>query len=107
MNNNRSTTLLDIGDITYIETDGVGRGCILHMLSGKMYGDSASLSEYENKLGPQGFYRIHKTCLVQLRYVESIFPWASNGFALRVRGTNAVLPIGRDRVRELRRLLNI
>lgn len=104
---NRSTTLLDVSDITYVETDGVGRGCILHTLSGKTYNDGVSLSEYESRLSAQGFYRIHKTCLVQLRYVDSIFPWTSNGFALRVRGTSSVLPIGRDRVRELRRMLNI
>ena len=92
---------------TYIETDGVGRGCILHTLGGKSYNGSTSLSEYETRLGTQEFYRIHKTCLVQLRYIESIFPWSSNGFALRVRGSSTVLPIGRDRVRELRRLLSI
>ena len=107
MSSNRSTTLLDAEEITYIETDGVGRGCILHTLGGKSYNGSTSLSEYETRLGTQEFYRIHKTCLVQLRYIESIFPWSSNGFALRVRGSSTVLPIGRDRVRELRRLLSI
>lgn len=90
-----------------VETDGVGRGCVLHTLSGKTYSDGTSLGEYEGKLSGQGFYRIHKTCLVHLKYVESIFPWSSNGFALRVRGENTVLPISRDRVRELRRLLDI
>lgn len=107
VSSNRSTTLLDLSDITCIETDGVGRGCVLHTLSGKTYNDSVSLSEYESRLGAQGFYRIHKTCLVQLRYVDSIFPWASNGFALRMRGASTVLPISRDRMRELRRLLSI
>lgn len=107
VSSNRSTTLLNAEEITYIETDGVGRGCILHTLGGKSYNGSTSLSEYETRLGTQDFYRIHKTCLVQLRYIESIFPWSSNGFALRVRGSSTVLPIGRDRVRELRRLLSI
>ena len=107
VNSNRSTVLLDTDEITYVETDGVGRGCVLHTLSGKTYSDGTSLGEYEAKLTGQGFYRIHKTCLVHLKYVESIFPWSSNGFALRVRGENTVLPISRDRVRELRRLLDI
>lgn len=107
VNSNRSTTLLDTDEITYIETDGVGRGCILHTISGRSYPDTTSLGEYEGKLGKQDFYRIHKTCIVQLRYIESIFPWTGNGFALRVRGTDSVLPISRERVRELRRRLNI
>ena len=107
MSSNRSITLLDIDEITHIETDGVGRGCVIHTTSGKTYNGSTSLGEYEGRLAGQAFYRIHKTCLVQLRYVESIFPWTGSGFALRVHGTGSVLPIGRERVRELRRRLSI
>lgn len=103
VNSNRSTTLLDTDEITYIETDGIGRGCILHTISGKSYPDTTSLGEYESRLGEQDFYRIHKTCLVHLRYIVSIFPWTGNSFVLRVRGTDSVLPISR----ELRRRLNI
>ena len=104
---NRHTTLLDVEDVTYIETDGSGRGCILHTLSGEEYADNASMSEYESRLASQGFYRIHKTCLVQLKYIQDIFPWNNSSFALRVRGSSTVLPISRDRVKELRRWLNI
>ena len=107
VSSNRSTTLLDIDEITHIETDGVGRGCVIHTTSGKTYNDSTSLGEYEGRLAGQAFYRIHKTCLVHLRYIVSIFPWTGNSFALRVRSTDSVLPISRERVRELRRRLNI
>lgn len=107
VNSNRSTTLIDVEEISYIETDGVGRGCLIHTVSDKCYSDNTTLGEYESRLSRQEFYRIHKTCLVHLRYVESIFPWTGNGFALRVRGSSSVLPISRDRVRELRKLLNI
>ena len=102
-----STTLLDTEDITYIETDGVGRGCVIHTISGKRYNDSTPLGEYETRLEGEQFYRVHKTSLVHLKYVDSIFPWTGNGFALRVRGEDTVLPISRDRVRELRRRLSI
>lgn len=107
ISSNRHTILLDIGDVTYIETDGSGRGCLIHTISGEQYADNSPMSEYESRLGGQGFYRIHKTCLVQLRYIQDIFPWNNNSFALRVRGSSDPLPIGRDRVKELRRRLNI
>lgn len=107
VSSNRHTTLLDINDITYIETDGSGHGCVLHTLSGERYSDSSSLSDYESRLSSQGFYRTHKTCLVQLKYISDIFPWNGNSFAFRVRGSSEVLPIGRDKVKELRRRLNI
>ncbi len=103
----RHTTFIDVDEVSYIETDGAGRGCVLHTLSGETYTDGATLSDYEGRLAGQGFYRIHKTCLVRLKYVQDIFPWNNSGFALRVRGCAEVLPIGRDRVKELRRRLSI
>ncbi len=107
ISSNRHTTLLDVSDVTYIETDGSGRGCVLHTLSGDAYTDSTSMSDYESRLADQGFYRTHKTCLVQLKYIQDIFPWNNSSFTLRVRGSSTVLPIGQDRVKELRRRLNI
>ena len=80
---------------------------MLHTRDGNSYTDGSSLTDFENRLTGQGFCRVHKTCLVQLRYVQDIFPWKNSGFALRVRGCPTVLPIGRERVRELRRRLNI
>lgn len=107
VSSNRHTILLDLSEITYIETDGSGRGCVLHTLTGESYPDNSSMSDYENRLDDQGFYRIHKTCLVQLKHIQDIFPWNNSSFALRVRGSASVLPIGRDRVKELRRRLSI
>ena len=106
ISSNRHTILLDVEEVTYIETDGSGRGCRIHTLSGEEYPDNSPMSEYESRLVAQGFYRIHKTCLVQLSHIQDIFPWNNSSFALRVRGSSAALPIGRDRVKELRRHLN-
>lgn len=103
----RHTILLDVDEICYIETDGSGRGCLIHTLSGETYPDNSPMSDYENRLTGQGFYRIHKTCLVQLKHIQDIFPWTNNGFALRTKGSPAPLPIGRERIKELRRRLNI
>lgn len=107
ISSNRHTILLDVDEITYIETDGSGRGCVLHTLSGEEYTDNSPMAEYESRLDGQGFYRIHKTCLVRLKYIQDIFPWNNSSFALRVRGSSSPLPIGRDRVKELRRRLRI
>ena len=89
------------------ETGSLCRGCVIHTIFGKQYNDSTPLGEYETRLEGEQFYRVHKTSLVHLKYVDSIFPWTGNGFALRVRGEDTVLPISRDRVRELRRRLSI
>lgn len=106
ISSNRHTILLDVDAITYIETDGSGRGCVLHTLTGEQYADNSPMSDFENRL-KERFCRIHKTCLVNLAHIQDIFPWNNNSFALRVRGSGATLPIGRDRVKELRRRLSI
>lgn len=103
----RHTVFLDVSDISYIETDGAGRGVVLHTLGRETYSDSSSLAEYEARLKDRGFYRIHRTCLVQLNYIQDIFPWSGSSFALRMRGSEAVLSIGRDRIKELRKRLHI
>ncbi len=103
---NRHTILLDLDTILYIETDGSGRSCIVHTTE-ENYTDNSTLSEYETRLSGRGFYRIHKTCLVQLKYIQDIFAWTNNGFALRMQGLSNVLPIGRDRLKGLRQRLEI
>ena len=102
----RRTVLLNLDSILYIETDGSGRGCILHTLE-ERYNDNTTLGEYESRLSPYGFYRIHKTCLVQLKHIQDIFSWTNNGFALRMQGRSDILPIGRERLKGLRQRLEI
>ena len=103
----RHTILLSLDDITYIESQGAGKRCVIHTVSGKSYDDSTSLGVYEERLRNKRVYRIHKTCLVHLKYVQDIFPWSGSDFALRVRGSNTELPIGRDRLKGLRASLHI
>lgn len=103
----RHTILLSLDDITYIESQGAGKRCVIHTVSGESYDDSTSLGVYEERLRNKRFYRIHKTCLVHLKYVQDIFPWSGSDFALRVRGSNTELPIGRDRLKGLRASLHI
>ena len=105
--NQRHTLLLDLNEITYIESHGSGKRCIIHTLSGDEYSDNTALGVYEERLRSRRFYRIHKTCLVHLKYVQDIFPWSGSDFALRVRGSAAELPIGRERLKGLRANLHI
>lgn len=104
---NRHTTLIDVDSIVYIETSGSDRHCILHAANGKEYVTTTPLSGYEARLAPLGFFRIHKTCLVQLKLIQDIFPWSNSGFGLHMKGCDCVLPIGRDRVKKLREQLDL
>lgn len=104
---NRHTTLLDMERIVYIETSGADRHCILHTVDKSTYSTTVPLGTYEAQLSPHGFFRIHKTCLVQLKLIRDIFPWSNSGFGLHMQGFPAVLPIGRERVKRLRERLRL
>lgn len=100
----RKIVLLDIDNIDYIETSQ--RGCIIHTRNGD-FTDSNCIKKYSEKLVEPRFFRIHKSYLVNLDQVEEIFPWHNNGFALKISGYNAALPIGREKIKNLKRIFNI
>lgn len=102
VNKERESRLIDIDTVAYIETDGQGRGCVIHTVRGG-YRSNQYLSEYEKKLEEKGFFRIHKSYLVNLKYIVSIFPWEGGRFAIRLKGfEKTVLPVGREKIRQLR-----
>lgn len=105
INVSRTFILLDIEQIVYIET--AGRSCIIHTTS-RDYRENQLLGEYEKRLSSKGFFRIHKSYLVNLNYIAEMFPWANNSLALKLQGfETAILPIGREKVKHLRQLLGI
>ena len=101
----RKTIFLDISQIAYIETSG--RCCTIHTFCGD-FTENLLFGEYERKLAPCGFFRIHKSYLIQLDYVTELFPWASNSLALKIQGfENQILPVSREKVCQLKQLLHL
>ena len=105
INVNRPIVMLDIPQIVYIETSG--RSCIIHTAT-RAYTENQLLGEYEKRLAPHGFFRIHKSYLVNLGYITEMFPWANNSLAVKMQGfEKEILPVGREKVKNLRQLLGI
>lgn len=105
INTNRKTIFVDIDQIAYVET--AGRGCILHSTRGD-YTENQLLGELEKKLASYGFFRIHKSYLVNLSAITELFPWANSSLALRMQGfEHEILPVARDKVKVLRQFLNV
>ena len=105
INVNRTIVMLDIPQIVYIETSG--RSCIIHTAT-RDYTENQLLGEYEKRLAPHGFFRIHKSYLVNLGYITEMFPWANNSLAVKMQGfEKEILPVGREKVKNLRQLLGI
>ncbi len=102
---NHSIRFLDVSQIIYGETQG--RGTLIHTKTGNCEVNQL-LGDLEKKLQPYGFFRIHKSYLVNLEYITEIFPWTGNGLALKLKGyENIVLPVGREKLKTLKQILNI
>lgn len=74
------------------ETGSLCRGCVIHTIFGKQYNDGTPLGEYETRLEGEQFYRVHKTSLVHLKYVDSIFPWTGNALPCECGGRTPFCP---------------
>jgi ABC-type branched-subunit amino acid transport system ATPase component len=69
-------------------------------------GKTTAIECLEQKLDPRGFIRIHRATLLNLTYVDEIHSWFAGGVVVRLKDEKRTeLPVARDRVRALKRLL--
>lgn len=101
----RGILFLEIGQIVYAET--AGHGCVVHTTS-KSYEINQLLGELEKKLTDYGFFRIHKSYLVNLSFISELFAGSGNGLSVHMKGYESQeLPVGREKLKTLKQLLKI
>jgi two-component system, LytTR family, response regulator len=71
--------IIEIPKISYCESEG--SYTVIHFDDGKKIMVSKNLKEYDDMLNDQGFYRIHKSFLINLSYVER-FEKGEGGFVV-------------------------
>jgi two-component system, LytTR family, response regulator LytT len=71
------------------------------------YETKTPLKELESRLQSFGFFRIHKSYLVNLDYVTRMTPWFNGAFQLQVEGREEKLSVSRNYVKNLRMRLEI
>ena len=96
---------LEIAQIVYAETDG--HGCVVHTTS-RSYEVNQLLGELEKKLADFGFFRIHKSYLINLPFISELFAGSGNGLSVHMKGYESrELPVGREKLKTLKQLLKI
>lgn len=73
----------------------------------KVYETKLPLKEVEQRLKGYSFFRIHKSYLVNLRYIERLTPWFNGAYQLELRGKDEKLSVSRNYVKELRKQLEL
>ncbi|MDH6372206.1 ABC-2 type transport system ATP-binding protein [Paenibacillus sp. PastF-3] len=102
---NDKVILFNPPEIDFIESI---EGSILVYVGGENYDCALTLTELERRLLNFGFFRCHRSYIVNLQKVREIITWTKNSYSLRLNtGKDAVVPLSRSKLQELKALLNI
>lgn len=105
LNIDKSIVLVDINSIVYIEAQN--KTCIIHTIKNK-YMENTPLKTFDEKLKTNGFFRIQKSFIVNTKHIIEIYPWFNNSSCVRMQYfENEVLPVSRNRIKELKEILRI
>lgn len=92
-------------EIDYIESE---KGTSHLNVRGEKFTCTLTLNELENRLIHLGFFRCHRSYLVNLQRVREMITWTRNSYSLILDDKNkSTIPLSKGRIDELRRILNI
>lgn len=102
---NNEVLILDIDDIQYFKiTNGV---ILAHTLTGKKLPMAeATLNELESQLDPKIFFRINRSELVHIQFIESIYMAAPDEYLIKLKGGHGRLAVSSTRIAQLKSWIN-
>jgi ABC-2 type transport system ATP-binding protein len=94
--------LVNPGEILYIEAEG-GHTCLKTMQA--RLTTQFTLNELEERLSRSGFFRAHRSYLVNLQHIKEIIPYTRNSFSLRLDDPGGTeIPLSKTAAGELKDL---
>ena len=102
---NDKLILFDPTEIVFVEsTDGVS---MLHV-NGEMFPCAITLGDLEKRLVPFGFFRCHRSYLLNLQRVREVITWTRNSYSLILEDPNkSSVPLSKGKYAELKAFLGI
>lgn len=96
--------LFDPMEIDYIES---GDGISYLLIRGEKFPCSLSLTELEERLKYFGFFRSHRSYLVNLQRVREVVTWTRNSYSLNLDDKiKSSIPLSKGRLEELKNILH-
>ncbi len=102
--NENAIILLETSTILYFTM--VKKKVMVHTKN-HIYESRGSLEELERRLYTRGFFRSHKSYIVNMDYVEKIVPWFNSTYMMHLKATQVQIPVSRNYIKKLRTLLYI
>jgi DNA-binding LytR/AlgR family response regulator len=99
-----SIVLLDPKIISYFSMEE--KKVIVHTRD-DAYETGSSLAELEERLEDKGFFRCHKSFLINMDHVARIFPWFHSTYMIKLKESPDQIPVSRHYMKKLRGMLNI
>jgi two-component system LytT family response regulator len=94
---------IEIGSITHVEASGGGTRVFTK--DGRVRDDSRSLLEWERRFGTGDFVRVHRSAIVNLRFVDRVEPWFHYSYRITLRGWPEPVQMSRRHANRLRESL--
>ncbi|ASN04988.1 response regulator transcription factor [Virgibacillus necropolis] len=97
--------LFDPPEIDYIESQDGKSNIVINNESFTM---DSTLAEIEKKLEVYGFFRCHRSYIVNLQKVREIITWSKNTYSLRLENKNqSTIPLSRSKIQEIQEIFNL
>lgn len=97
------THILDVSEIIYVET--IDRKTFVYT-TGDFYESKLKLYEMEERLMQCGFFRVSKSCLVQLKYIKSLKNDVERKLRLTLQSGEQIM-VSRQYADEIKRRLGV
>lgn len=95
-------SFVDMEDILLIQREE--RSTVLYMAGGERLVTSDSLSELDERLPDDMFFRTHKSYVVGLRHIDSITPYGRWTYVVKLRGTTHDALVTAERLEILQKM---
>lgn len=97
------TLFVNISDIEYLESN---EGKVFINISREKFVMESTLQEAEKKLGSHGFYRCHRSYIVNLHKVREIITWSKNTYSVVIENPEeSKIPLSRTKYNEIQERL--
>jgi DNA-binding LytR/AlgR family response regulator len=93
--------VLEVGDIDTMSAEG---GQISILCGDKHYSTNYTLSELENQLNPEKFFRAHRSAIVNLTKIREIIPWFAGSYKIKL-GNGVEVELSRLQAQELKKII--
>lgn len=102
---NDKIILFNPPEIDYIESV---EGVVSVYVANEAYPCTLSLNDLEQKLTPFGFFRSHRSYIVNLQKVREIITWTRNSYSLALNSNEkTIVPLSKNKLADLKEILGI